>query len=249
MEEESRTLLREHYKRAPFEYEEALASAKLLKRFLWAKLQTTSDARSIQGLATILHTITVDYLRMVAMCQDVEDTIANAETLAKEARQELRDLKACMYGSSVALPTVEAKGSGRVVEGESSSDDGRGSDSANADVLLSSSVVPPSSSSSFSLRDGNSSNRDNDEVVLQSSESKASEVVESREAADSTNEGKFRITPSSFLYDASSVADASPSSASAVKGRSTDAVRDSFKDLLTALMSQVVKSMMRTAAL
>jgi Mn-dependent DtxR family transcriptional regulator len=183
IEEESKVGLQTYYEKVPYAYEEALTSTRLLKRFLWSKLNNTSDARSIQGLATILHTVTIDYLRMLAMGQDVKDTVDNATMLAREARQELKELKE-KYGTPTA--TV-----GSMLEAKESI--GAKGDSSDSDV------VSLSSSSSFSLADGSSS--DSSSV----NDDKSTEVI------DSQREGRVSYIPLDVPYSTSSSSSSSES--------------------------------------
>lgn len=192
IEQESKLALQNYYEKVPYAYEEALASTKLLKRFLWAKLNNTTDARSIAGLANVLHTITIDYLRMVAMGQDVKDTVDNATMLAREARQELKELKELKekYGT----PTATVGGMLEAKESIGAKGDSSDSDSGNDTTML----------------------------QQQSSESKASEVI------DSQREGRVSYIPLDVPYSTSS-------SSSSSESREPDALQDSFRPLRGAL--------------
>jgi hypothetical protein len=93
LREEARTSLSNHYQRLAWHYELVIQNILSVRKEAWQTLANTSDARSKSVLYNTLLQANRELLEVLASGDLIEQEIANAELLAAQAKEEIKDVK------------------------------------------------------------------------------------------------------------------------------------------------------------
>jgi hypothetical protein len=86
----AREQLTNHYQELPIKYRMVLANLEAIRKEAWQTVATTSDARSKSVLYNTLIAVNREILDVVSASDLIEQEVANAELIAKKARDDMQ---------------------------------------------------------------------------------------------------------------------------------------------------------------
>ena len=93
MRKRARENLQKHAQELPYHYDQAISNLTSVRKEAWALLEQTKDERVKASLFTIIKDVNESILEVLAAGDIIEREVSDAEAAAKEAEEELEEIK------------------------------------------------------------------------------------------------------------------------------------------------------------
>jgi predicted transcriptional regulator len=89
----ARENLQKHAQELPYHYDQAISNLTSVRKEAWALIEQTKDERVKASLFTIIKDVNGSILEVLAAGDIIEREVSDAEAAAKEAEEELEEIK------------------------------------------------------------------------------------------------------------------------------------------------------------